>query len=40
MFACRPVSTNVMFQLWMSVLSRWTFAPPSESTKSFAIASL
>ena len=40
MEAWRPVSTNVIVQFWMSVLSRWTFEPPFDITKSFAIASL
>ena len=34
MLAWIPVSTNVMFQSWMSRLSSSTLRPPSESTKS------
>ena len=39
MLACRPVSTKVMFQSAMSLLSSSSFLPPSDSVKSFEIHS-
>ena len=36
----RPVSTNVMRQSWMSLLSSSTFCPPSAITKLLDSASL
>jgi hypothetical protein len=39
MLEFKPVSTNVIFQSWMSLASRVTRLPPSLSTKSFEIVS-
>ena len=39
MFACRPVSTKVMFQSSMSLDSRAMVFPPWESVKSLEIHS-